>query len=109
MQYHLITVRSKEDASLIAHAVSKRFSNYSIHTQEVPASCGGRGSDAVEHKITVDAIVESALVIQTYAQAWYDGLVYGRIDALLNMKENIEHALQVANPHHPIHDKEKGL
>lgn len=109
---HLITITNKKDASAVAHAVSVRFANYTVDTVEetemsfvsgykITAEYDGKRLTQAEGNI-------ASVLIPAYAQAFYAGLVYGKQDALIEAKASIVDMLELANPHHPRHDKVKG-
>ena len=100
---HLITITNKKDASAVAHAVSVRFAYYTVNTVEETEMSFVSG-----YKITAEYINDAKYesdAVSTYAQAFYAGLVYGKQEALIEAKASIADMLELANPHHPRHDK----
>jgi len=108
---HLITIRNKKDASAIAHAVSTRFTNYTVRTFPTDFQDSTYDEHAIhaeyngKKRLTQGEANIAMVLIPAYAQAYYAGLVYGKQEALIEAKASIQDMLELANPHHPRHDK----
>jgi hypothetical protein len=86
---HLISVRSKEDADKIAEAVRSRFANYEVSVQETDDFINNhdyleyevRSEYTGKKRLTIPEANIAAVLLPSYAQAFYAGLVLGRKDA----------------------------
>ena len=106
---HLITIRNKQDAEAIALAVGNRFPNYTVFpTDYQDSTFDGRSIHAEyngKRRLTMAQAEKYNAIIPAFAQAYYAGLVYGKQQALIEAKASIQDMLELANPHHPRHDK----